>query len=147
MSSAADNLWPEDFGILKETVPPITILNQQAAFLGQMTKNILEGEVETNTKDYERFLHHTLYIVAPVLNFYRYPLLDVEHSATRMYPATINVIWLDKQGDDSTLEIQATTEEELKEGLKRVFADEETKKVLSSLLIQSQEAKKVVDNQ
>jgi hypothetical protein len=35
----------------------------------------------------KRFQRHTFFLVAPALNFYRYPLLEVEHSATQLYAA------------------------------------------------------------
>lgn len=145
MSSGIEDLWPADIAPVVEAVPPITILKQQASILGQRTKNIVEAEaethveaeVETKTEDYQRFLRHTLFLVAPALNFYRYPLLDVVHHVTQMYPVTIEVAWLEKDEDI----IQAANEQEFKDGLKRIFADEETKRVIGALLAQSVEKK------
>jgi hypothetical protein len=139
MASAIDDLWPADIAPTEGPVPPITILKQQASLLGKRTNNMVEGEVETKTEDFQRFLRHILYLVAPALNFYRYPLLEVEHHAASMYPATIKVVWLEKQGPEALLEIQTADEQAFKEGLRRVFADEETKKVIGALLAQSME--------
>jgi hypothetical protein len=143
MSSAIDNLWPEEIASPTEEVPPITILKQQASLLGQMTRNIVEAEVETASTDIEGVLRHTLYLVAPALNFYRYPLLDVEHKITSMYPARIKVRSAEKQQKDIRDDIwdfqksPADNEEEFKDKLKSVFADEETKRIIGVLLAQS----------
>jgi hypothetical protein len=133
MSSAIDNLWPVDIAAVTEEMPPITILKQQSSLLGQMTRNIVEAEVETTSTDIEGFLRHTLYLVAPALNFYRYPLIDVEHEVTSMYPANVKM----SRSDTKQKKILARDEKEFKDILKRVFADEETKKVIGALLAQS----------
>lgn len=138
MATQVDDLWPTELKPIPDQLPPITILKQQAALLGQRTKNLIEGQVETETSDYQRFLHHKLFLVAPALNFYRYALLDVEHHVTVMYPAKITVIWSDrKEPEQQELTIEAADEQQFKEALKRVFADEETKRVIGALLAQS----------
>jgi hypothetical protein len=96
-------------GILAEEQPPVTILRQQAPRLGEQTKNLVEGEVETTPTDLKRFQRHTFFLVAPALNFYRYPLLKVEHSATQLYPATIEVAWPEKP-QKPNLEVSADNE-------------------------------------
>src|ERR1044071_5642497 len=96
MAKAIDDLWPNDIAPTMEQVPPVTILKQQAALLGRNMKNVIEGEVETDTADFQRFLRHTFYLVAPALNFYRYPLLTVEHDVTKMYPAEVTVALQEK---------------------------------------------------
>ena len=134
----AKSLWP-DFAPAKGELPPITILKQQASVLGLKLRNLIEADVETGTTDYQRYLRHTLFLVAPVLNFYRYKLLDVEHSATQMYPATIKVPLDDPANTHS--EIKAENEEEFKDALKDIFASAQTKKVIENLLAQSLGAK------
>lgn len=141
MATAIDDLWPAEIARATGPVPPIAILKQQASLLGQRTKNLVEAEVETKTADYQRILRHTFNLVAPVLNFYRYPLLTVEHYVTQMYPATIKVTWIDKEFQNTVQEITAADADEFKDGLRRVFGDPETKKVIAALLVQS-EAKK-----
>ena len=148
MAKAIDDLWPNDIAPTMEQVPPVTILKQQAALLGRNMKNVIEGEVETDTADFQRFLRHTFYLVAPALNFYRYPLLTVEHDVTKMYPAEVTVAWQEKFPPPKNLadraqqtrqkkERTARDEKEFKAMLKRIFADEETKKVIGALLAQS----------
>lgn len=133
MSSAVDNLWPEEIASVTDELPPITILRQQASLLGQMTRNIIEAEVETTATNIEGVLRHTLYLVAPALDFYRCPLLDVEHKVTSMYPATVKMLI----SDIKQKKIPARDEKVFKDALKRVFADEETKKMIGALLAQS----------
>jgi hypothetical protein len=137
MSLKQESLWPAEFESPTADLPPVTILKQQAALLGQMTKNLIEGEVETRTDDSQRDLHHTFFLVAPALNFYRYPLLEVEHKATRLYPATIKVLGGDAPPFAPPLNNHAYNEADLKGQLKNVFASEETKRIIGVLLAQS----------
>lgn len=134
----ANDLWPA-FAPAEGELPPITILKEQASLLGLKLRNLIEADVETGTTDYQRYLRHTLFLVAPVLNFYRYKLLDVEHPATQMYPVTIKV-----SSDDpanSASEIKAENEVEFKDALRGVFASAQTKRVIENLLAQSLGAK------
>jgi hypothetical protein len=133
MATAIENLWPP-FDVSEGPVPPITILKQQASLLGRNTKNLLEAEVETSTSDLKRHLRHILFLVAPALNFYRHQLLEVEHDVTNMYPATIRVSGSETDPPGTVCE----TPDEFKEALKAVFAGDETKRVINSLLRQSE---------
>lgn len=134
----ANDLWP-DFAPAEGELPPITILKEQASLLGLKLRNLIEADVETGTTDYQRFLRHTLFLVAPVLNFYRYKLLDVEHLATQMYPVTIRVSLDDPANTHS--ELKAENEVEFKDALRDVFASTQTKRVIENLLAQSLGAK------
>jgi hypothetical protein len=129
-----NDLWP-DFAPAEGEVPPITILKEQASLLGLKLRNLIEADVETGTTDYQRFLRHTLFLIAPVLNFYRYKLLDVEHLATQMYPVTIKVSLDDAANTHK--EIKAENESKFKDALKEVFASAQTKRVIENLLAQS----------
>lgn len=133
-----NDLWP-DFAPAEGEVPPITILKEQASLLGLKLRNLIEADVETGTTDSRHYLRHTLFLIAPVLNFYRYKLLDVEHPATQMYPVTIKVFSDDPANTAS--EIKADNEDEFKAALKDIFASTQTKKVIESLLAQSLTAK------
>lgn len=135
MAKAIDDLWPDDIASTIEQVPPVTILRQQAALLGRNMKNVIEGEVETDTTDLQRLLSHTFYLVAPALNFYRYPLLTVEHHVTQMYPVKIAVTWPEKGPPKKKL--TAKNEQEFKNHLKDIFSNNETKKIIGALLAQS----------
>lgn len=131
-----DDLWPEDISAPEGEIPPITILKQQASLLGHRTRNLIEAEVETGTSDYQRYLRHTLFLVAPALNFYRHPLLEVEHDATQMYPATVRAS-LSGNETSKPRRIKVRNSNEFKKALMGIFSDEETKKAIGSLLAQS----------
>lgn len=133
-----NDLWPE-FAPAEGEVPPITILKQQASLLGLKLRNLIEADVDTGTTDYQDCLRHSLFLVAPVLNFYRYKLLDVEHPAIQMYPVTIKVSSDDPASSPS--EIKAENEAEFKDALKGIFASDQTKRVIENLLAQSLGAK------
>src|SRR5882762_5222466 len=120
-AKAIDDLWPSEIAAAAGSTPPLTILKQQAAFLGRNTKNLVEAEVHTEVTDFQRLLRHTLFLVAPVVGLSRYPLLSVEHPVTRIYPAVIKV-----NPDDPSnpvRELVAKDETEFKQHLKAVFAD------------------------
>jgi hypothetical protein len=132
-----DDLWPEDIAAAEGELPPITILKQQASLLGRRTRNLVEAEVETTgSTDFPGYLRHILFLVAPALNFYRHSLLEVEHDATHLYPATINAS-RSGNGPSKRRHIRAKNSDEFKEALKEIFADDETKKTIGSLLAQS----------
>jgi hypothetical protein len=133
-----NDLWP-DFAPAEGELPPITILKEQASVLGLKLKNLIEADVETGTSDYQRFLRHTLVLVAPVLDFYRYKLLEVEHSATELYPVTIKASSGDPANPISNS--KAENQEEFKAVLKDIFGSAETKRVIENLLAQSMGAK------
>ena len=136
VKARGDDLWPEDITAAEGEVPPITILKQQASLLGRRTRNLLEAEVETSASEFQGYLRHILFLVAPALNFYRHQLLQVEHDATQLYPATIDSS-RSGNGPSKRRRIRAKNSEEFKEGLKQIFADDETKKTIGSLLAQS----------
>jgi hypothetical protein len=134
------DLWP-DFAPAEGEVPPLTILKEQASVLGLKLKNLIEADVETGTTDYQRFLRHSLFLIAPVLNFYRYKLLEVEHSATNMYPVTIKQSMDDPASPTLISETTAEDEGEFKDALRSIFASEKTRRVIENLLAQSLAAK------
>lgn len=147
MASKVENLWPADVAASTKRLSPVAILRQQATLLGQRTKNIVEAEVETKGTDFQRRLQHWFYLVAPGLDFYKYPLFLIEHDPTKFYP--LKVIW-DKTGAGASSakkrptlaervkrEFSADSEEAFKAHLKRIFADDQTKGVIQSLIDQS----------
>ena len=138
----------------------MTILRQQAALLGRKTKNIVEGQVETKrVKDIkessqEKLLEHSFYLVAPALDFYKYPLFRVQHGIMDWYPLKIfiDVLGPIEKPTSKTADLNSRaqahlrasrkrptikSEEELVEKLKEIFALEETQKAIESLIAQS----------
>ena len=95
MSEARRDLWPDAVDVTAIT-PPIVILREQAALLGEKTKGLVRGEIESRTEplekeEFEDYLGaalspkellghvHTLYLLAPALDNYQYALLSVKH--------------------------------------------------------------------
>jgi len=79
------DLWPE-INLEAHEDEPIKILKDQAEILGQKTKNLITGDVVTNTES--GVIYHTLYLVAPILDNYRYSLLKIAHTSMQ-YPLFI----------------------------------------------------------
>jgi hypothetical protein len=162
MATAVEDLWPADIESPPDQLAPITILKQQAAMLGRRTKNLLEAVVQTEDEDLAAApfgdttvrlplgdqpvrLRHTLFLVAPALNFYRYRLLEASHAAVNLYPVTIRAGWerhlptVVEQMAGAPHTRSASNEAEFKEVLKDIFAHEETKRIIGSLIAQSGE--------
>jgi hypothetical protein len=131
---ATQDLWG-DLSLEENIRTPVTILREQAALLGQKTNNILEGEVSVERaapKPHEQFLA-SFFIVAPLLNKYRYQLLSVQYPLVKMYPLVI----FDYNSEDSPEKIACEDEASFVQALGRIFIQPEVKKVLSSLISQS----------
>jgi|SRR5579871_254365 len=115
-----DDLWPSNIAETK-LVSPVSILKEQAALLGEKTKQLVQGEVKSQAND--TLLVHSFFLVAPTLN-YRYELFRVSHSMA-FYP--LNVMYLNRG-------TQVHSEAELKEKLKEIFAAQHTVNTVQSIL-------------
>lgn len=82
MPSEIPSLWSNLIkpGILS----PLAILKSQAEALKEQTNGILVPEV--NSEDYLSRIKHTLIIVVPALDGFRYSALEVAHHKERPYP-------------------------------------------------------------
>ena len=118
----ADDLWPANL-TESNLVTPVAILREQAALLGDKTKQLVTGEVQTQTTG--NLFVHSFYVAAPTLN-YRYELFRVQHPAA-FYPLVLT------QGQTTT---QLKSEEEFKNKLKEVFSSQLTLNVVHSILAQ-----------
>jgi hypothetical protein len=78
-------------------------------------------------------LEHTFFLVAPGLDNYRYRLLTVLHRTLEAYPVSVNYI---PGGRGNTIE--AKTQDEFVNLLGGLLGREETKRIVHSLLAQSQ---------
>jgi len=93
MSETIRDLWPGEIDVTS-VIPPAVILREQAASLAGRTKGLVRGEVESEKADlgeideylkevasHHKLVHyvHTLYLVVPSLDRYRYSLLSVLH--------------------------------------------------------------------
>ncbi len=82
MATEVGNLWPEHIrpGILS----PLAILRSQAEALTEQTDRVLVGEVVS--EEISPRMKHTLFVVVPALDSYRYTAVEVAHHHARVYP-------------------------------------------------------------
>ena len=94
MSENGRDFWSDEI-IVESVLTPDLVLREQAGILAEKTKGIVRGEVETieqpveNLDDYLKPVFsteaeckqytHTLYLVVPALDNYRYALVSAEH--------------------------------------------------------------------
>lgn len=125
MLDAIPDLWPAYFGET-DVNPPVVILREQGAFLGQQLKNRIKGSVKST--DSGEKLRHDFYIVVPPLGNYHYRLFAVQHDIG-FYPLVIS------QYKDMN-EIKCQTEEEFVAALRDVLNSEWTHRVIACLAAQ-----------
>ena len=118
------DLWP-DFDAEK-IVNPKSLLVEQANFLGAKTKNVITADVRTTGNNNKQIVHY-FDIVAPAMNNYRFNLFYASHGIT-FYPLTLAYKNTSKRIND---------EQALLTEMARIFAQEETIRVISSLYSQS----------
>jgi hypothetical protein len=125
MATHTTDFWPDDLG-LGELRTPVALLREQATALGEKTKNVVTAEVDSDNTG--KFFIHKLYLVAPALH-YRYQLLTIQHPIL-FYPMDVTT--------PTSPWATVKSEAEFAEWLKTVLASEGTKKVIRSLIAQSQ---------
>ena len=133
MADPIQDLWPDDIGTLPREKLPVTILREQAAFLGKRTQNRVEAEIVT-ASDWDTniivpgpaFVHRFI-LSAPMISNYRYELLSVYHPAT-LYP--LKIVFGDYVYD-------AASVEQLTEHLRRIFSSDTTRTIVGALVAQS----------
>ncbi|MGB7555968.1 MAG: hypothetical protein WBM04_16470 [Candidatus Korobacteraceae bacterium] len=117
-----DNLWPENIADSNLTTP-VTILKEQAALLGEKTRQLVKGEVVTQPTG-NLFVHY-FYIVAPTLS-YKFELFTLQHSVN-FYPLVMKYL-------NNTISL--SNESDFKDKLKEIFAAPHTLNVVHSILAQ-----------
>ena len=117
-----NDLWPENIAD-SNLITPITILKEQAALLGEKTRQLVKGEVVTQTTG-NLFVHY-FYIAAPTLN-YRFELFTLSHGVN-FYPLVMRYL------NDT---ISLPSESAFKDKLKEIFAAPHTLNVVHSILAQ-----------
>ena len=132
MSISPRNLWPEDIA-LTQIVAPVAILKEQAALLGERTKNLVEGRVTQRKRDYlyPLTLTYDFDLVAPALDHYQYRLFSISHDV-EFYPLTI-----DNSDALNDNQLHVNDEEEFLSALGQIFSSDKTKGVIKSLVAQS----------
>lgn len=130
------SLWPDDIVAVSTAVQPVHILREQAAHLGEMTKGLVTGLVNTYASG-ESFIH-TFSLICPSLDNYTFKLFDVNHRIDT-YPVTI-VVPIDpaNYSGPSFQEISCQNEEAFAEQLRNVLATPRVKKFVKALLTQVQ---------
>ena len=118
----SDDLWPENIAD-SNLVTPVSILKQQAALLGEKTRQLVKGEVVTQTTG-NLFVHY-FYIAAPTLS-YKFELFTLSHGIN-FYPLVMKSL-------NNTIPLNS--ESEFKEKLKEIFAAPHTLNVVHSILAQ-----------
>ena len=123
-----DDLWPENIAD-STMLTPVTILKQQAALLGEKTKQLVTGEVVTQAQEFGNpmvlpFVHH-FNIVAPTLG-YKYELFTVSHGIN-FYPLTL------RYGGNT---LSNSNEDSFRENLKTILSSQHTLNVVHSILAQ-----------
>jgi len=145
-----DDLWPESIGQTSDSLTPLTILQEQAKLLGDKTQNIVTADVETvidNDKD-NPFVYG-FYVVAPVLQNFRYRLLEISHNI-EIYPLSIYVdeeiidenkdwIGIGQENIWSKKYFKAKDESEFIDVLRMIFSSKKTKRVVANLMRQSKQ--------
>src|SRR5215471_3473922 len=121
-----DNLWPDNIAD-SNLVTPVTILKEQAALLGEKTRQLVQGEVTSQSPSSVGGMAtpfvHRFEISAPTLN-YRYELFYITHGVN-FYPLALNLA-----GKTTSI----SSEAELKENLKQIFASPRTLNAVHAIL-------------
>jgi hypothetical protein len=120
----AEDFWPDDLAEVN-LITPAVILKEQAALLGEKTKQLVKGEVVTQASD--KGFAHRFNIVAPTMN-YTYELFTLSHGVA-FYPGSFRV-----SGQSAFRTIES--EEALKQLLKEVFSSQQTLTIVRSILAQ-----------
>lgn len=134
-----NDLWPDDIAV-STLRAPLTILKEQAAFLGSKTKNLIIAKVEKQESDLydEESIEHAFYVVTPALGNYRYKLFSISHSI-ELYPVTINLdsdIKMEIAPESGMYYLKVDNEQELVTLLTRIFGSKKTRRIIHALLAQ-----------
>ena len=125
------SLWPDNIGVIDDSLSPFTLLQQQAHFLGERTQNLLKAEVSlihvqeySTTKQYI----YQFNLVAPLLDNYRFGLFHIRYPVGYWYPVIIN---------DGDQEFRIESAEALNQILRGIFFSKKTEVIVQSLIIHS----------
>ena len=138
MAATVPNLWPvEQISLHVQT--PLSILRAQAEHLGQLTKDALRAEVETQRGD-DGWVRHQLILSAPALSF-RQRVLLAAHKEEMVYPARLEADCFLPDSPTDTVERQplAATEKEFLDAVSEVFRSRQVRALVQSLLARCNE--------
>jgi hypothetical protein len=132
----SQNLWGELQ--LVALAQPVTILRQQATKLGELTKNILTGEVRQLVSGASSFLLYALEVVAPAVGGYRHRVLAIQYALLTPYPLLIT-------GAGNRRPVQCETEEEFIQNLASILQSDDIQQPIRTLLTLSLQAEQPAD--
>lgn len=126
---SAENMWGEINAPVNQRTPT-SILREQAAILNQLTKGVLIGSLEQEPINHNT-LAYNFAVTAPAINNHKFSILTVQYSIT-IYPLTLT---------DRTTQVQrqCLNEEAFISTLKGILSSTQVRRVISALLIQSQD--------
>lgn len=135
-----ESLWPDEIG-KAAFVAPVTILKEQAKYLGERTNNIVVADVSPLTlRTNSASIAFGFYVEAPALSDYSFRLFAISHEPDP-YPLIFHLdrdlikdIGLEQEPGVGVI---ANDEEEFVEILGMVLRAEKTQRIISALLSQS----------
>ncbi|HWE96490.1 MAG TPA: hypothetical protein VG269_21185 [Tepidisphaeraceae bacterium] len=138
MTQNTPDLWPMDFGPVDAHLP-VVILREQAALLSKKTSGLVQAEVRTSSREHSALkiacdFEHRFYLIAPALDNYRYYLFMVGHGAADLYP--VHFYPRESEGED----VELRSEKEFLNKLAEVFSSDDTRRIIQTLIAQSQAA-------
>jgi hypothetical protein len=136
MTANQRDLWPA-ISIPPNVNFPVVILREQAALLQHKTRGLVTAEVRSSTgvplssaEPREQYIFHTFYLVAPLLENYKYRLFVLEHpKLEQMYPLLIK--------DSPVGDVKVDTEEDFVGALRKIFTHDKSQKIIQALIAQS----------
>jgi hypothetical protein len=128
---SAESMWGEINTPVNQRTPT-SILREQASILNQLTKGVLIGSIEQEAT-VNNTLVYNFDVTAPAINNHKFAILTVQYSIT-IYPLTLT---------DRTTQVQrqCLNEEGFTSTLKGILSSTQVKRVISALLIQSQDSR------
>jgi hypothetical protein len=140
MTTTIPDLWSDDIRV--NVRPPVTVLRAQEGLLAKKTQGILQAKLLTSAT--ETLVQHSLYLIAPALNFYRVSLLSATHDREMVYPVTVTAqCWfsefLPDEGEEVEKKRVAATEEEFIDLVRQALRSTEVRGLIQSLIARSNE--------
>ena len=126
------NLWGELPSLENVPISPAQLFEEQGNLLAQATKNLLRGETVKRAVGNDRFAA-TLFVVAPLLDGYKYALCRVYYSPIAPYPVTFETVVAKKRSITTDCE----DETQLRTKLGELLQSPEVHQVVGSLMRES----------
>jgi len=125
------NLWG-DIEELPEQVSPLQILAEQASALGRATRGVLHGDVIRRTSRDGTEIEATLYVVAPMLDDYRYSVCHATYDPSASYP-----VRLKPTAEKNPVVTRCGDDVEFSDSLAKILQSPTVKNAVASLIRES----------